>query len=65
MNKDEVLSEHASTWKTNGLSAFEGRTEFVILQEEHLSPYCLKVTVQLALNEHWTDEKCKENDMQY
>ncbi len=66
MNKDEVLNEHKEFWTENGISAFKLRNEFTVLDAVYLGDYCIKITVELALNgNHWTDNKCGETDEQY
>lgn len=61
MNKNEVLKEHEETWKQNGIS----NLKFKELHRETMSEHCIKITVDVELNDHWTDSRCGEHDMQY
>lgn len=61
LNKNEVLEEHASTWKTNGLSDLK----YNELSRVNLNDHCVKVRVDLLLNNHWTDSKSGINDTSY
>lgn len=62
MNKIEVLAEHESTWRTNGLHDLH----YQELARESLdkSGRCTKVTVDVQLNKHWTDSRCGIDDTQ-
>jgi len=66
MNKNELLNEHKQRWKENGLFQFKQTEEqFIITGQEYLSDFCIKITVFLSLNNHWSDNVCKEADSQY
>ena len=56
--KVELLSEHASTWKTNGLFNL-GNVEDMIQKTTNLEKYCVKVTVEIGLsgNDHWSNKE--------
>lgn len=60
MNKTEVLAEHDATWRTNGLR--------VLTYEEiacrALTDHCVKVKVDVQVNDHWTDMVCRLDDTQ-
>lgn len=60
MNKDEVLREHRASWKTNGLADLKYRE----LARVDLGEAAVKITVDLGLNDHWTDRVCGINDRQ-
>lgn len=60
MHKKELLTEHEQTWQTNGLSTFAQREEYKIVRVECLTTFAIKITVELALNDHWTDQQCTE-----
>lgn len=61
MHKKELLKEHADTWRRNGLSSFaEESAQYSVVRAECLSAYAVKVTVELAVNGHWTDQQCVE-----
>eukprot|EP01038_Epipyxis_sp_PR26KG_P013138 gene13138-17606_t len=61
MNKVEVLKEHKSSWQTNGLSDLK----YSILNVETKSRNCIKIIVDVQLNNHWTDNRCGITDPQY
>lgn len=53
--KWEVLEEHDTTWQKNGLTDLK----YNIINETKLNDqYCTKFTVDILLNEHWTDNEC-------
>lgn len=60
MHKIELLQEHTNSWKANGLSSFSHREEFRIVKVDCPTPYSIKITVDLMLNDHWTDKECVE-----
>jgi hypothetical protein len=62
MNKHEVLEEHARTWKMNGLTDLE----FSKVKQEFLfgEEYCVKHTVDVGINHHWTDDRSGITDTQ-
>eukprot|EP01039_Chlorochromonas_danica_P006211 gene6211-6849_t len=60
MHKKELLTEHEATWRSNGLTSFAREEHYKVIKAESLTPYALKVTVDLSLNGHWTDQKCVE-----
>jgi hypothetical protein len=66
-NKKELLDEHESTWQTNGLNAFcSPEQQFYLEEVQFLSDFCVKITVELTLNNgHWSDLRCGINDQQY
>ena len=58
MNKQEVLAEHKTTWKINGLK----NIKYKILQQnscnkEMNNTICEHIIVQVLLNNHWTDNR--------
>lgn len=57
--KWEVQNEHAKTWRSNGLSDL--RYE-VTKEERIINDYCTKITVDVMLNNHWTDNECQITD---
>ena len=67
MNRKEILSEHSSTWQSNGLSSFKLHPEFKIVDKRyHGNDFCVIYTVELALNHnHWSDQRSGETDRQY
>ena len=65
MNKKELLNEHESTWQENGISAFRDSQHFTIEDSQYLNVFCVKYTVELAPNFHWSDKVCGEKDKQY
>lgn len=65
MNKIELLNEHEKTWQENGINAFRDSEQFIVQNAQYLSDFCVKYTVELAPNFHWSDSKCGENDKQY
>lgn len=62
MNKHEVLDEHEKTWQTNGLRLlnFEEISRKFLDADGH----CSKITVDVLLNNHWTDARSGINDTQ-
>ena len=62
MNKHEVLAEHDATWHTNGLKDLH----YLERSRETLGKQskCLKITVDVELNNHWTDARCGISDTQ-
>lgn len=53
--KFSLLDEH-DTWRENGLSSIE----YDILETVDLSrDHCKKYTVDIKLNNHWTDKLCR------
>ena len=60
MNKTEVLEEHSSTWEYNGLKCLQ----YQEVSREVLGEYAVKITVDIMLNEHWTDLVCGVEDTQ-
>lgn len=66
-NKKELLDEHESTWQTNGLNAFcSPEQQFYLEEVQFLSDFCVKITVELTLNNgHWSDLRCGITDQQY
>ena len=71
MNKNEVLQEHAATWASNGLS------DLTYTQLRDVRVGCVggtgraatvataaKVTVDIHLNQHWTDTVCTNDSQQ-
>lgn len=63
MNKIEVLKEHDKTWQQNGLSDLEF-LEISRVTVDAESKYASKLTVDVQLNKHWTDERCGIQDSQ-
>lgn len=65
MSKTEVLSEHAKTWQENGLKNLNykelKRENIGVSHREHV----WKITVDVTLNNHWTDNGCGEDDARY
>lgn len=66
-NKKELLDEHDTTWRSNGLTAFRSaEPQFFMEALEYLSDFCVKITVELTLNGgHWSDQRCGIDDKQY
>jgi hypothetical protein len=69
MNKTEVLQEHADTWHINGLSDLKySEISRQYIDEKGLSEdstaTAVIVTVDVHLNEHWTDLVCGVKDTQ-
>jgi hypothetical protein len=62
MNKHEVLNEHEATWHRNGLQDL--RYEELGRESLHPSGHATKITVDVLLNRHWTDERCGIDDTQ-
>lgn len=62
MNKHEVLQEHDATWRTNGLRDLK----YIELERRTLDPKgkCVKITVDVMLNGHWSDDRCSIDDSQ-
>lgn len=62
MNKHEVLAEHDATWRSNGLHDLK----YTEVARKALDPAgkCIKVTVDVMLNGHWTDDRCGIDDTQ-
>ena len=55
--KRELLKEHQSTWKVNGLHDLNYHSR-VVIKSEALHPHCIKITVNVLLNErHWTNDE--------
>jgi hypothetical protein len=67
MNRNELLDEHESSWKSNGISQFKTSPQFKVIQREYIgNDFCVIYTVNLSLNGgHWSDAVCGENDLQY
>jgi len=59
LNKKEVLAEHAETWTKNGLSTLVYH-EIATVRV----PGSKKITVDIGLNEHWTDLVCSNDEKQ-
>jgi hypothetical protein len=51
--KWEVLDEHDATWRTNGLSDLA----YSVLSRRAIGGYCTVITVDIGLNQHWTDRE--------
>ena len=65
--KNEVLAEHSSTWRTNGLSSLSydvlGRK---FIDEEKCGETAEIITVKVGLNgDHWTNEKSGVGNLDY
>ena len=62
MNKREVLDEHAATWRTNGLRDLQ----YAVLARGSIggNERASKVTVDVQLNNHWTDQRSGIEDTQ-
>lgn len=62
MNKHEVLEEHATTWQKNGLADLE----YQETGRERLDAggFASRITVDVRLNNHWTDKRCGIDDTQ-
>lgn len=54
MNKTELLDEHNTTWNTNGISDLNYTEEKRI----EINDNCIIFTVDVLINEHWTDLVC-------
>ena len=61
MNKTELFSEHESTWKTNGLNNLKYE---IINRKTILNDNSEMITVDVQLNDHWTDLVCAIDDSQ-
>ena len=59
MNKVEVLAEHAHTWTKNGLSTLTYKEVRRVR-----AAGSTKITVDIGLNEHWTDIVCSNDEKQ-
>lgn len=63
MNKVELLEEHSSTWRRNGLNNLhyhELQRQLIPSGEGHVS----RILVDVQLNDqHWTDEVCGIDDL--
>jgi hypothetical protein len=59
MNKYEVLLEHNSTWKTNGLNTLD----YVELSQTECGHKCIRIIVDVKLNNHWTDNYIDINNV--
>ena len=62
MNKHELLEEHEETWQVNGLKDL--RFEEIRRENLHASGSASKITVDVQLNNHWTDSRCGIDDTQ-
>lgn len=51
MNKQEVLEEHESSWRTNGLA----NLSFKLIDKSWLNKFTIKIVVDVSENGHWTD----------
>ena len=60
MNKNEVLAEHETTWQVNGLIDLNYKEIKRII----LNDFTIKITVDLLLNNHWTDDRSGIDDSQ-
>lgn len=60
MNRYELKDEHEATWRSNGLMDLS----YELLQRTELDRFCSKVTVDVQLNSHWSDNKCGIDDEQ-
>ncbi len=60
MNRYELKDEHEATWRSNGLMDLS----YEMLQRTELDRFCSKVTVDVQLNSHWSDNKCGIDDEQ-
>lgn len=54
IKKWEVLEEHAETWRENGLADLK----YNVITTRKLSRYCTVYTVDVLLNNHWSDNIC-------
>jgi len=59
--KNEVLSEHKDTWRTNGLTDLQ----YTIVSTTELNEHTKRVLVELGLNNHWTDERSGVDDARW
>uniref|UniRef100_A0A6U4I093 WW domain-containing protein n=1 Tax=Phaeomonas parva TaxID=124430 RepID=A0A6U4I093_9STRA len=60
MIKRELLAEHAASWRSNGLADL--RYAVAARDDAHLGGACVKVTVELGLNDHeYSDYKANIN----
>jgi len=59
LNKKEVLAEHADTWTKNGLSTLAYQEVGSVRV-----PGSVKITVDIGLNNHWTDMVCSNDERQ-
>jgi len=60
MNRYELKNEHETTWQSNGLS----NLSYKVLLRTELDRFCSKVTVDVQLNGHWSDDRCGIDDEQ-
>lgn len=61
MNRYELRDEHESNWKYNGLR----NLKYKILNNKIVNEYTSIITVDVMLNDHWSDEKCGIDEIQY
>lgn len=62
MNKNELLREHAETWKENGLS----HLKYTELERTCIGMIAVRIKVDVELNGgHWSDERCGMEDNQF
>ena len=54
INVMQVLDEHEATWRTNGLSDLK----YSVQGTRMLSANCTVFTVDVHLNDHWSDDLC-------
>ena len=54
------IIEHEKTWFTNGLYDLKYKE----LNRVYLNDYSSKITIDILLNSHWTDERCGIDDTQ-
>jgi hypothetical protein len=52
IKKWEVLDEHATTWRANGLADLK----YSVTDTREMSRNCTVFTVDVQLNNHWSDD---------
>ncbi len=58
--KRELLAEHSETWCFNGLNNLKPVDDMIIGRRE-LNDVCSLVTVEIGLNDHWSDKEVDLN----
>jgi hypothetical protein len=60
MNRKEVLDEHSESWTTNGLKDLN----YEVINTRYITEYCVRILVDVKLNNHWSDLACGIDDTQ-
>jgi len=64
MNKNEMLEEHQETWRSNGLSSLNYKELYLVKIGDNDNACSKKVTVDILLNDHWSDLVCTNDSQQ-